>query len=390
MKASRMTIEQSNLRTSGIELLKVAAIILIVCNHVVQTLGGAADRFFGVSDYVLELTHVTTDPKLFVLALLKYGGSLGNDLFFVCSAWFLLDSQKAKKEKIVSMLTDTFVISILFLIVIYAVRRGEVSGLLILKSIYPTTFSNNWYITCYLILYALHPLLNKMIYTHSQRQLLRITSIGILMYCVLNFAVDNILELSLFFTSDLIIWIVLYCLIAYLKLYLPGYMKNVKANAVVFVVSMTGNLGLVLLTDLVGLRVSFFQNALPYWNHIRSPFMIAMAISAFNIARTRDFYSRWVNYISGLSMLIYLSHENILFRTYIRPLMWRFIYEQYGYRHILLWVLVMTIVVFAFGLVVSLLYKYTLKKLSDKIAGKAFAVVTKLSCIYEDAVMKHS
>ena len=30
----------------------------------------------------------------------------------------------------------------------------------VIKSFFPTTFANNWFITCYLMLYAIHPAIN--------------------------------------------------------------------------------------------------------------------------------------------------------------------------------------------------------------------------------------
>ena len=81
-------------RNSGIELVKVIAILLIVCSHVVQTLGG------GNSDYTIDLSTATTDWVRLLITMFRYSGALGNTLFFVCSAWFLLDSKQVSGQKI--------------------------------------------------------------------------------------------------------------------------------------------------------------------------------------------------------------------------------------------------------------------------------------------------
>ena len=79
-------IESSNVsqrrfynRQSGIELLKVVAIILVVLSHVVQTLTS------GDAEWAIELSGVVGDPFVIILALLRYSGSLGNIIFFTCS-----------------------------------------------------------------------------------------------------------------------------------------------------------------------------------------------------------------------------------------------------------------------------------------------------------------
>ena len=68
-------------------------------------------------------------------------------------------------------------------------------------------------------------------------------------------------------------------------------------------------------------------------------------------------------YLSSLSLLIYIIHENILLRTYYRPLMWQYIYQNYGYEHILLWVFVTALITFLFGFVSAALYDLSLRRL---------------------------
>lgn len=91
-------------RMSGIELLKIFAILLIVISHVVQTLTSKSVVFS--SDYVIDANKATTSAICFLLALFRYCGQAGNYIFFVCSAWFLIESKKVKAKKIAGMLAD--------------------------------------------------------------------------------------------------------------------------------------------------------------------------------------------------------------------------------------------------------------------------------------------
>ena len=139
-------------RQSGIELLKVVAIFLIVISHVVQTLvEGPAP--WGISIYG-PLTNATT----FTLGLLFYCGALGNLIFFSCSVWFLLDKSRTNYEKVIRMILDIFVISILWLVPVLLWKQGEISSDLVLRSCFPTYFENNWYMTSYILFLFCLPL----------------------------------------------------------------------------------------------------------------------------------------------------------------------------------------------------------------------------------------
>ncbi len=161
-------------RNSGIESLKIIAIFLIVISHVVQTLR-SEKIYISYSDYVVDVSIATTNVQTFILALFSYFGEWGNTIFFVCSAWFLLRSSKYNKRKWFFMLFEIWVVSIIILVVTFFIRHGDVSSKLIIRSILPTTFSNNWYLTCYLLFYPIHPYLNSIIQRSDKRHLFRIS-----------------------------------------------------------------------------------------------------------------------------------------------------------------------------------------------------------------------
>ena len=70
-----------------------------------------------------------------------------------------------------------------------------------------------------------------------------------------------------------------------------------------------------------------------------------IAVGLFNIARTVRFSNDAVNCISGLTLLIYIVHENLILRTYYRPAMANYVYEHYDYDHIIVWVLILAAVI---------------------------------------------
>ena len=90
--------------------------------------------------------------------------------------------------------------------------------------------------------------------------------------------------------------------------------------------------------------------------------IIAMVISSFNLMRRLDFKNKTINYISGLTLLIYIIHENIILRSYYRPWIWRYVYLNFGYKNLVLCTLGIAVVIFLFGTIASIIYVKTLRK----------------------------
>lgn len=211
----KKNLPSNHVRNSSIELLKIIAIIIIVINHVTQT----------IDDSVINLNNATTNFQYLILILMRYFGEFGNTIFFVCSAWFLLDDDTINWKKWFYMIVEVWVVSVLILIPSLAILKGKIYFSAIIKCLLPSTFANNWYITCYLLFYLIHPFLNKIIETVDQKHLLRISFILTALYLILDFFVN-----WLFFPSDIIVWTTVYFIMAYTKKYLPSVSNNIKTN----------------------------------------------------------------------------------------------------------------------------------------------------------------
>jgi hypothetical protein len=204
----------------------------------------------------------------------------------------------------------------------------------------------------------------------------------ITIYTGINFLKDS------FFSSKIIVWIAVYFAVAYVKRYMPGFSDNLKANIVLFTVALFCHIALIMATNFVGLRVSAFSNQMNHWLNISNPMLITMAAALFNIMRNIHFTSRAINYTSGLSLLIYIIHENILVRTYFRPFLWHFIYNHYGYNHLFALTFAYTAGIFAVSAVLAAVYSLTIEKAVIKISDSLTALISKIYHKIEAAVMK--
>lgn len=359
-------------RDSGIELYKIIAIALIVISHVIHTLH-AGNALVPYDDYIVNLTQATADIQTFILILLRHLGCFGNNMFFICSAWFFLGSSAVKKRKWFIMLIEVWVISVVILIASLIIRHGDITKELIIKSLLPSLFSNNWYITCYLIFYPLHPLLNMVIGKMDRKGLFRVTGVLVVINCFLIFIQGNIL-----YTSDVTLWITMYFVLAYLKRYKEDLLNDTKFNAVLLAVGVIGFIGLVGVTDYAGLHIGALSNKVLHWMSNGNPFIIAACLGGFGLMRRLTFKNSVINYFASLTLLVYLIHENILVRTYLRPAMWEYIYTNYGYGHIALWALALAVVILLLSFIAAVIYDLTVRRLVTAGGGALYTVISRL------------
>ena len=360
-------------RDSGIELLKIFAMIIIVSSHVIQTL--SYQRING--DLVFDLTLAGQGITNSIIAALQYNGAIGNFIFFSCSAWFLVDSEKANKRKILLMILDVWIISVVILIITYIFKHGSIGLIEIIRNIFPITYQNNWYITCYILFYAIHPLLNQVINGMNKQQHFRVVFAMVVIYYFWGFVASVVREAS-FYGNVLVMWMVLYFVIAYMKRYMPKLCCNVKMNILLLAIALLGNYGLIFGTNILKMASGVFADKMQFWNKGNNPFIILLSISLVNIAKEVKWKNRAVNYIASLTLYIYIIHENWFIRCYLRPDLWQKIYENFGYTHVFTWIIIMTAAIFICSVLLSIVYERTLHKLIVKISDRAYISLVKI------------
>lgn len=165
-------------RESGIDLLKIIGIFLVVLCHSALTVSVSyPENIVGNTNAFFDSTLATTNIQMSVVSFFRNFGSIGNAVFWVCSFWFLVESKKLKVSKIFQMLFDVWIISVAFLTVSLCMGTN-IGNYNIIKSIFPTSFSNNWFITQYLLIYAVYPLLNILIDKIPSKRLFEVYIMG--------------------------------------------------------------------------------------------------------------------------------------------------------------------------------------------------------------------
>lgn len=345
------------IRESNIELLRIISMFLIVLSHCIPF------NLSLSSPYYIDVRVCSENISNIVLALFSYSGQIGNAIFLVCSCWFLTESRSVKSEKIIKMIADTWFICLSFF-VIFKLCGVEIGSSSMIKSFFPITVGSYWFITCYLVFYLIHPLINMIINGQDKRQLFITVLAGSILYLFIN----TLLYETVFECSNLIRFTVVYLFIAYLKKYMPSFMDNIRINKVIFVFSVIALLLLIIATNLLGLRISLLNGQLLHWSQYNNPIILLMAVSLFNLFRSINIKSGAINLISATTLLIYIIHGNPLVNVFVKPAIWKYIFENIANsnEYVIIWSAVYTSATFVASVVIALLYKSTFSKLIEK------------------------
>jgi surface polysaccharide O-acyltransferase-like enzyme len=347
-------------RNSSVELLKVITIFLIVISHSMPR--------YGTGDTVIDFNNASSEFDNFLMLIESYFGQIGNAIFITCSSWFLLDSNQTSSRKIKNIVLDTFFFSIVCCFCFIA--GGFHIGLkTIIRQIFPITYGNNWYVGCYIVFYAVHPVLNKLIENINQRMYLTMVLCGLFLYSGIEFMLNK--NSSTRYCS-FVGFIFIYLLVGYVKKYMPQFCQNFKMNIILFCTAALSLVILIAITNILGLHIAYFSNKMGKWCRFNNPLIILIALSLFNVFNQKEFYSKIINEISSVTLLIYVIHDNILFRYNMKPLWWQFIYRTFTYKHAAGWTLVFAVICFAASVGIGLFYKKTIRNIIYKASDALF------------------
>lgn len=336
-------VVEKNERKSGIELLRIIAILLICLSHAVQT----SELFL---DFSLNSFGIV------VLSILRYSGQIGNVIFIICSSYFLTESSGIKRNKAFKILFDSMCISILIFIC-YLISGYRFGLLYSIKQILPDVFSNMWFIPIYVLFYLIHPMLNSAINGLSQKQHFSFCFIVFVVYGILGFLFNYSIGLN--FLLD---FIIVYFVVSYMKKYCSRLCENFKLNFIIFVFTAIIFVFLAVIKKLLNLKYLFIDS----WT---SPLLLIMLLSLFNIFNSFKFINKKINYLASCSLFVYCFHENILLRSFLRPKYYEFV-MNINPNIYFLWIMLCGIGMFVIAYLISILYKITFSKLTNWLSKK--------------------
>lgn len=367
-------------RESNIELLKVIAVFMIVLCHTAITMTSVGSGHSNAI-WFYDINSLPNCLEKFILTFYNYCGFLGNDIFFVCSAWFMVDKKKNKTHKnykVLKMETDVWIISAIFLTV-FVICGVHMHKSTVIRALFPTVFNNNWFATSYMVFFILYPWLNRCIEKIPRVYQKYACLFLVALICILLPLFQAVSDFRFTF-SYLMMWVVVYLCVSYLKSYHRDLLNNQRFAIVVLLIGITGLFSEVAATYYLGESIPIFHGDGMRWNKCYNLFEWLLAFGCFNLFRSFRFQNLFINRLSSLSLLIYLIHGNFLVRRYVRPLLYNVIYSVFHNQHVPLWLLLFSLVVFVISALFAYMYQNSIQKFAYHFSDKAgTAIVTYLS-----------
>ena len=314
--------------------------------------------------------NLGTNFQVFIIQIMHNLGQIGNDIFLVCSCWFLLDSKKTKGEKIATLIGDAFFVSVVSLIIFWFIGY-RLPIIYTIKQFIPILNGSNWFLSCYILLYAIHPFLNMVIDKLDKRKLCSLSACLFVMYCCIYFVLRN----TGFYYSNIIGFITVYFITAYVKKSkIAKKMMNIKFSKKLIFVCLICQIVVNILSSYITAKTG--KDLYLRWNEFNNPLFLFIAFGSIEIALNKNFSNKIINYISSLSLLVYITHTNRIMRDYVRFDIFQHILDNYSYSNLLGWCFVFFGFLLVYGFTFAIVYKGLFKKYIDKVSIEIYRKVS--------------
>ena len=211
---------------------------------------------------------------------------------------------------------------------------------------FPTLYGKHWFVTTYVCLMLISPLLNHLLKTVPEKQLRLYIMGGLVLFTVFPIVGATANQLS-----NLGFFVLLYMIAGYIRLYYDISGKNNTAYR-----------HLLLAVLLYVLVLCFYVYKQDYMQ-TNSILVIASGVEFLIwVVQSKPRHSAIVNAVAGTTFGIYLIHEN----TYILFRLWGEIFKNqahYGTGHLIVHAFSSVAIVFAVCMLIDLLRKYTVEKI---------------------------
>lgn len=294
-------------RLSNFELMRIVSMFMIVIWHVIL--------HSSIKEYTLGATNFTVWVIYIVFCIHV-------DSFLLLTGYFQYDKE-FKIKKVWNLFSRAWFYKVLFVCLFTILGIETLTSVQFVDEILPLSKINDyWFINLYLVLYILSPFINLLIKNMDQKMHRNLILILILLFSIIPFLSKNMfINQSGYSISH---FIVMYIIGAYLHKYPikdSYYFKNFtrKKRQIIFL-SLTIFFALlnVLLYTFSQVLLTFKNPFLleletmitTFRNLYNSPIVILQAICYLLFFETLNIKSKFINYVSALTLGIYMVHEN--------------------------------------------------------------------------------
>ncbi len=288
-------------RNSSIELLRILAMLFIICSHLCVHNG------LSLSSLPLSVNKI----------LMQCGvlGNLGVDIFVIITGYFVCEKTFSLK-RVCSLLTQVWFYSLLASGVSVFAFGVKPTLLEIEKTFFPTVFAEYWFFTAYIVLLLLSPFINLAIKQLDRAAFSRLLAIVLVLWVVIPTVTAKQM-----YGAELPQLALCYLIGAYFRKFPENRFSQKRARIFLTVASFCLMYAFVLLFSFITpsselLRIYTASHFLSR----NSLFVVGAAVGLFSLfAYKKPFYNKGVNAVASCTFGVYLLHDHMLFRT----VLWR-------------------------------------------------------------------
>lgn len=282
-------------RNSNIEFLRIVLMLLIIMHH--YAMNNTKD-LMGITSYNLTI----------------WGGKIAVVTFVIISGYFLINSQ-FKIEKLLKLYFQVFFYSMLYLIIESIIDKSSLNLITILNYFFPISNKIYWFMSAYILLYILSPIIAKMLKGLTKEQYKKFLILVTILYIIpTNLLLQNRIEnIELTFG-----FIYFFAIGGYIKLYGISYLENKKRKNIIILI-ITLSIAFII-TEINDKIVANYDNQYLYQfidkitmvRNTNSFIVVFCAILIFYIFKDIKIKNnKIINYIASKSLAAYLLHSNV-------------------------------------------------------------------------------
>ena len=305
-------------REANFELLRIVCILMVITLHFLTN--------SNLKDYV---NFYSANGAIYIF--LKAFCYMADNLFVILSGYFLSMSV-FKIRKIVDLWVQVFFYSAIIYFILALFGLAEFSMKTMYFSLFPVYSKQYWFFSCYLMLYLVFPLINKIIATLEKTKYSTVLFIGFIMFSVLESISIISKDPFLLGSGKSLTWFIyLYLVGAYIRLHGFEVVKKKRWLAII-------SLSMIIMTTLSYFVLDILITQVGI-SHIEADKLIKLnsitvypaSVLMFLIFKKIELNKEWlINllvFLSPLTFGVYLIHDH----NNLRVVLWNLICpEQYA------------------------------------------------------------
>lgn len=312
-------------RNYSLDLLRIISMFMIVCLHS-NSHGG-----------LMEIPETGFDAYRIFSWCIQAMSVVSVDVFVLISGYFLCQ-QSFRLSRVFRLMLQTWFYSWIICLIFIVLKRLPAVSSTTISSVFAISFRWYWFISAYIGMSLLSPILNHVLDTCSRVQHLIAAVVMVLLFSTWCDVIPQADPFAVSSGSSLTWFITLYVVAAYIRRYVD--LGKVKHTFKVFLGLSALLVAIMLVFYFLSRKISLFASYAMhnYYFRFNSGIVLASAIALFLTFLKHQLYSgilvRLVKFASPLTLGVYLIHDNPLMRDVI----WKQLFPLNSMARDMLWI----------------------------------------------------